>query len=392
MTITLSPHDFDTMIDRRNTGSIKWDLYGEGVLPLWVADMDFASPEPIVQALRARVDHGLFGYAFDDADLRGIVVERMSQRYSWDINPKDIAFLPNLVSALNVAARAYAEPGEGVLMQTPAYPPFLSAPKNGGREVVTADLALTYDGAIMRYDIDFDALEAAITPQTRLFLFCNPHNPVGRAWKRAELERLAYICLRHDLIICADEIHSDLLLDKVQHIPIASLSPEVAARTITLISPSKTFNMPTLGVAFAIAQNEDVLNRFKQAAEGIVPHPGALGITAAKAAYSNCQSWVDMLLPYLRDNRDFVVNYVQRRFPKVKITRPEATYLVWMDWREAGLPDAPFKFFLENAKVAFADGVQFGPAGEGFVRMNVASPRSMLQEALERMRAAVERL
>jgi cysteine-S-conjugate beta-lyase len=391
MTTTTTPYDFDTPIERRSTGSAKWDWFGDA-LPLWVADMDFRSPEPILRALHERIEHGVFGYQMDSPRLRNILVERFQSRYGWTIDPKDIQFLPNLVSATNATIRAYAEPGDGVLIFTPAYPPFLSAPKNSGHESILPELVATKQGQILHYEIDFDVVEAAITPRTKVFLLCNPQNPTGRAWTRHELERLAEICLRHNLIICADEIHCDLLADGTQHIPFATLSPEVAARTITLMAPSKTFNIPTLHLGFAVAQNPELLARFQATTKEIVPSPGAIGFIAAEAAYAECQDWLDALLVYLEGNRNFLVHYVQEHFPQVSITRPEATYLAWMDWRAAGLPDSPFKFFLEQAKVAFADGLQFGQVGEGFVRVNYACPRSTLTEALERTRAAVANL
>jgi len=390
MTTTIfTPFDFDTVIERRSTGSAKWSQYGDA-LPLWVADMDFRSPEPILRALHERIDHGVFGYQMDSPRLRDILVERLETRYGWTIMPKDIQFVPNLVSATNAVIRAYAEPGDGVLILTPAYPPFLSAPKNSGHQGILPELVATQQGQILHYEIDFDAFEAVITPDTKVFLLCSPHNPTGRVWTRRELERLAEICLRHDLIICADEIHCDLLAEGRQHIPFATLSPEVAARTITLMSPSKTFNIPTLHFAFAVAQNPEVLARFQATTKEIVPSPGAIGFTAAEAAYAECQDWLDALLVYLEGNRNYLIHYVQEHFPQVKITRPEATYLAWMDWRAVGLPDSPFKFFLERAEVAFGDGAQFGQVGEGFVRVNYACPRATLTEALERVRAAVK--
>ena len=391
MTTTTSPYDFDTYIERRDTGSGKWDKYGD-VLPLWVADTDFRCPEPILRAIHERVNHGIFGYQMDAPHLRDILVERMATRYNWTIEAKDIMFLPNLVSALNVAARAYAEPGEGVLMNSPIYPPFISAPKNGGREAIFAELAQVQQGQIIRYEIDFDRLEAAVTPNAKLFLLCNPHNPVGRVYEKWELEKLADFCMRHNLIICSDDIHCDLLFDGYRHQPIAALAPEVAARTITLMAPSKTFNMPTLGFAFAIAQNENILKRFQTASDGIMSHPGAIGYTAAEAAYSQCQDYLDALMVYLEGNRNYLIRYIEDHFPEVTITRPEGTFLAWSDWGALNLPESPFKFFLEKAKVAYNDGAAFGQPGEGFLRINFACPRATLTEALERTRAAVESL
>ncbi len=383
--------NFDEIFERRGTGSIKWSFYDPDVIPLWVADTDFRSPEPIIRALKERAEHGFFGYEFDSKPVREILVGRMKSRYNWEIPTESIYFLPNLVSALNFVSSGFTEPGDDVIMQTPAYPPFLGAPGNSGRNAVTADLILSQEGSIIRYDMDFAAFEAAITPRTKVFLLCNPHNPVGRMWTREELEKIAEICLRHDLLVCSDEIHCELIMDAGRkHIPFATLSPEIAARTITLMSPSKTFNLPTVEFAFGIITNPDLYKRLEKATAGFLPHPGGLAFAAAQAAYTECEDWVAELLPYMRANRDYVIDYVQQHFPQVTITCPEATYLGWMDWRKAGIGDKPYDFFLEKARVAFSDGAIFGKAGEGFLRINLGTPRSNLTEALERMRAAIE--
>lgn len=384
------PYNFDSQIERRDTGSIKWGMYDADVLPAWVADMDFRSPEPIIDALQARVEHGIFGYQFDSPTVREVIAQRLAKRYHWNIQNADMTFLPNLVSALNFSCLAYAEPGDEVLTLTPMYPPFLVAPVNGQRILKTVDLTITRDGQLMRYEIDFDAFEAAITPRTKIFMHCNPHNPVGRAWSREEQEKLAEICLRHNLIIISDEIHCDLLLEGQQHIPMANLSPEVAAQTLTLMAPSKTFNLPTLGFGFAVAQNPELLKRFTTVSGWYLPHPGALAFAAAKAAYTHCDDWLADLLVYLKGNRDYLVQYAAEHFPQIPITSPEATYLGWLDFRALNLPEGPYKFFLDKARVALNDGAPFGKAGEGFLRLNFGTPRSMLTSALDRMSAALE--
>ncbi|MEZ4668057.1 MAG: PatB family C-S lyase [Anaerolineae bacterium] len=387
------PTNFDENIERLGSGAIKWDLYDPDVLPAWVADMDFRSPEPILKALRERVEHGVFGYHFDDPKLRDLLTRRMANKFGWRVKPSDFQFTPNLVSVLNFVSEAFTDPGDNVIMSTPVYMPFLSAPGNSGRVANMVDLAVTRDGQKMRYEMDFDAFEAAINPRTKVFLLCNPHNPVGRLWSKAELEKLAEICLRHNIIIAADEIHCDLMMEGQQHIPFASLSPEVAERTITLMSPSKTYNMPTLGIAYVVAQNETIYKTFEKSIEGFMPHVGSMGWAAAYAAYAECQPWVDELLTYLRANRDFMVDYMQKHLPQVPYTVPEATYLGWMDWRALNLPgESPFKFFLEKARVAFVDGAAFGEAGKGFTRINYATQRERLHEILERVRRVVEDL
>ena len=385
--------NFDEFIERLGSGSITWDMYDPDVLPAWVADTDFRSPEPILRALQGRVDHAVFGYHFDDPKLRDLLTRRMATQYGWQVKPADFQFTPNLVSVLNFVSQAFTEPGDEVLMTTPVYPPFLSAPGNSGRVAKLVDLALRRDGQQMRYEIDFDAFEAAITPRTKVFLLCNPHNPVGRLWSKADLERLAEICLRHNLIIASDEIHCDLMMEGQQHVPMASLAPEVADRTITLMSPSKTYNTPTLGLAYVVAQNETIYKTFAKSIEGFMPHVGTMGWAGAYAAYAECQPWVDELLPYLRGNRDFMVEYMREHLPQVPYTCPEATYLGWLDWRALNLPgDSPFQFFLEKARVAFVDGAYFGEAGKGFTRINYATQRERLHEILERVRRVIEDL
>lgn len=382
-------YNFDDPVDRRGTDSIKWRQYGDNVLPLWVADMDFVSPQPVLEALHRRVEHGIFGYGDAPAELRAAICERLARLYGWKVSPSELLFLPGLVCGLNLVCRAIGILGDDVLMQTPVYPPFLTAPINGGRTIVSTMLQQNGDGG--RYEIDFDAFAQAITPNTSLFLLCNPHNPVGRVYERWELEQMAEVCLRHNILICSDEIHCDLVYQGHRHIPIASLSPEIAGRCITLMAPSKTFNLPGLGCAFAVVQNPEIMKRLQSASAGIVPHVNVFGYVAALAAYREGQPWLDEVLAYLTANRDYLVDYVRRHLPNVAITKPEGTYLAWLDCRQAGISGNPFRFFLEKAKVALVDGAIFGPGGEGFVRLNFACTRATLSEALARMREAVER-
>ncbi len=391
-------YNFDTPIDRHGF-SAKWDFVPSNVIPMWVADMDFRSPEPVIQAMHARVEHGTFGYDFDSPALRETLVERMASRYGWQVKADEIFFLPGLAYSLGVMCQLTGEPGTGVLMQTPVYHPFLVAPPNNKQFVQAAELVCVHENGRVRYEIDFDAFEHAITPETSLFLMCNPHNPVGRMWTRAELERMAEICLRHDLYICSDEIHCDLLMDGRSHTPIASLSPEVADRTITMMAPSKTFNLPGLGLGFAIIQNADLLNKLRgMGMRHEIAHVTAMGLTAALAAYRDGQAWLDELLPYLRENRDTLTDYFAEHFPQIGITSPEATYLAWMDIRDANipantkdLPGAVNEFFLNQAQVALQEGKIFGQGGAGFLRLNYGCTRATLLEALERMRLVLDR-
>lgn len=389
----MTHYDFDQVIDRRGGDSIKWLQYGPDVLPLWVADMDFASPQPVIEALHRRVDHGIFGYPpvfglpNELPELRQILIERLERLYAWQVQPEEILFLPGVVTAFNLACHALAVPGGGVLVQVPVYPPFLSAAQNAGMVRQENQLLRQPDGS---YEIDWDDFQAAITDQTRLFILCNPHNPVGRVFRRQELERMAEICLRRGVIICSDEIHCDLIYPPHRHIPIATLAPEVARQTITLMAPSKTFNIAGLQCSFAIIQDAELRNRFRHAGQGLVSWVNVLGLTAALAAYRYGDEWLAQLLPYLQANRDFLFDYVRQNLPGLSMAKPEGTYLAWLDCRQAGLQANPYDFFLQRARLALNNGATFGNGGQGFVRLNFGCPRSTLTQALERMRDALQ--
>jgi len=383
-------YNFDDPIVRAGSDSGKWRTYGDEVIPMWVADMDFRSPEPILNALHSRVDHGVFGYGGESQRLQEVIAERMANLHGWQIKPEDVVLLPGLVCGLNVVSRAIGKPGDGVVVNTPVYPPFLTAPVNQDRLLQMAPLALETTGQKMRYSMDSAAFEAALQPNSELFILCNPHNPVGRAYTKEELTSIAEICERQNLVICSDEIHCDLLLGGTKHLPIAALDPQIADRTITLVAPSKTFNIPGLGCSAAIITNAELRQKVNKAASGIVPHVNILGISAAIAAYTECNEWLDGLNAYLTANRDFVVNFVTEQMPRVRVTAPEATYLAWLDCNEAGLEGNPYDFFLKEAKVALNDGARFGDEGKNFVRLNFGTTRALLEEGLTRMRDAMD--
>lgn len=376
---------FQDPVDRRGTHAFKWDRYrDQDILPMWVADMDFTSPPAVMEALHQRVDHGVFGYTGAPPELTEVLIERMARLYNWNIDPEWLVWLPGLVCGLNVTTRAVGAPGDAVLTTAPIYPPFLSAPKNQDRDLITVPMH-NING---RWELDFDELEAAITDRTQLFILCNPHNPLGRVFTRQELTRLAALCEKHDIVICSDEIHCDLILDGDKtHIPTASLTPEIADRTITLMAPSKTFNLPGLGLSFAVIPNAKLRAAFKKTMVGIVPHPNLFGYTAALAAYQHGQEWLDDLRQYLRVNRDRVFEAVGG-MPRLHTAHVEATYLAWIDARELDT-DNPYDFF-ETAGVGLSDGKDF--AGDGFVRLNFGCHRNLLETALERMRQAVLKL
>ena len=380
---------FDEIIERRASGCEKWNHYPEDVLPMWVADMDFRTAPAISQALHQRVEHGVFGYAQPSAALAEAICSRLCRRYAWAVTPEQIVYYPGVVTGFNIAVRALSEPGAGIVIQTPVYPPILKAPETCLRTVQFAQLAPAYHGNTIRYEIDFDAFEAAITDDTGVLLMCNPHNPSGRTFTRAELARIAEICERRDIVIVCDEIWSDLTLGDAEHIPIASLAPEIAARTVTLMAPSKTFNLPGLGFSFGVIANEAVRKRVQQAGAGILPPTNVMGAAAAFAAYTECDDWLGDLRGYLTANRDAMVAYLAEHMPQLRTTVPEASYLAWIDCREAGIDGSPYAFFLEHAKVGLNDGAAFGPGGEGFVRMNMACPRVTLLEGLEHMQYAL---
>jgi cystathionine beta-lyase len=376
----------DQIVDRCAVEGAKWHRYAEDVLPLWVADMDFRAPDPVIQALRERVEHGVYGYPGELPELRPVVVERIERLYDWRVSPESLVFLPGIVTGFNLAIRALTFPGDGVLAQTPVYYPILHAPGNHGCTLDEMELTLEQSGS---YSIDYDSFEVAITDRTRVFVLCNPHNPVGRVYRRDELERMAEVCLRHDMVICSDEIHCDLLFPGYQHLPIATLSPEIAERTITLMAPSKTYNIAGLQCSVAIIENSDLRKRFLDARGGLVSWVGSMAQAAALAAYRDGQPWLDGVLRYLESNLDCLCDYVATELPGVTMCRPEGTYLAWLDCREATLPSNPHEFFLEQAKVAMNDGTTFGKGGEGFVRLNFACCRAVLLEALQRMRNAL---
>ncbi len=383
-------YNFDELIDRCGTDSAKWKFYGEDVLPMWVADMDFRSPQPIIEALHGRISHGVFGYCMPDDELIAVICDRMQRLYNWQVQPDEIIFLPGVVTAFNVVCRGLVDPDCGVLIQPPVYPPFHAAPANHAQILQMADLTLITEGRHVRYEIDFDAFEAAITPETQLFLLCHPHNPTGQTFSTETLTRLAEICARHNITICSDEIHCDLLLDGCQHTPTAAISPDIAANTVTLMAPSKTFNVPGLGCSFAIVQNEAFKKRLEAARAGIVPYNNILGYTAALAAYRYGDEWLSEALAYITANRNVMMAYLEEHLPTIRHTVPEATYLMWLDCRDAGIDGNPHKFFLEKAKVALNDGANFGQPGEGFVRFNFATPRARMMQALEQMRDALQ--
>ena len=377
--------DFDSVIDRTGTESSKWRKYGgRDVLPLWVADMDFRAPPVVIEALQQRVAHGIFGYGTALPSFTRSVVDYCSRQYNWTVDESWIIPLPGVVTGLNLSAAAFGEKGDAILTCTPIYPRFLSVAANHGQETIAVPLARGSNG---RYAFDWPRLKQALTPRTRQFFLCNPHNPVSRAFSRSELEHVAAFCLEHDLVLISDEIHCDLILDEVDHIPVATISPEIAARTVTLMAPSKTYNIPGLVCSFVIIPDLILRQRFVRARAGLVPKVNVLGYTACEAALRHGGPWRQALLQYLRRNRDFVADCLAAELPGVTMTPCEATYLAWLDVSALELeqPDRTF----EQHGVGLDDGRQYGaPAGK-FVRLNFGCPHSILAKALLRMKQAV---
>ena len=371
---------FDQPIDRRDSDAIKWRKYaGRDILPLWVADMDFAAPPAVLEALQRRIGHGVFGYGGALPSLTESVLTHLEDEYAWAVSAESIVWLPGLVTGLNVACRAVE--GE-VLTAAPIYPPFLSAPRFSGRVLNRAELACT-EG---HWHWDKIALKSALTAATRLFLLCHPHNPVGRCWNRSELLELADFAEENDLVVCSDEIHCGLILDAdKRHIPFASLSPAAAKRSITLMAPSKTYNIPGLGCAFAVIPDAALRRRFLHVMEGIVPHVNVLGLAACEAAYRDCADWHRELIAYLITNRD-LVNAAVNAEKRVKMSHVEATYLAWIDVRQLGLANPAAHF--EAHGLGLSDGTDFG--APGWLRLNFGCARQTLIEALRRFAKACQ--
>ncbi|MEW6502344.1 MAG: PatB family C-S lyase [Chloroflexota bacterium] len=380
--------DFDMVIDRRNSDSIKWHYFAEDVLPMWVADMDFAAAPIILEALNQRVSHGIFGYPAELKGLREAILTWLEKRYGWKVKAEDLIFLPGVVVGFNLVTQALCADQRGVVIQTPVYPPFLSVGQNAGVPLLSSKLTVQ---CTHHYEVDFDSFKRSLDQNAGMFLLCNPHNPVGRVFSRLELEQMAEECLKRDVVICSDEIHCDLVYEGKRHIPIASLDDEIAQKTVTLMAPSKTFNIPGLEFSFAVVPNPQLRQKIHQARRGLVGGVNLMGMTAARAAYQHGEEWLEQLIAYLQANRDWLYHTVHKSMKDVGMPLPEGTYLAWLDFSQTAIGNDPFAFFLNKAKVGLNDGRAFGNGGEGHVRLNFGCPRSLLQEGVHRMIAALEK-
>lgn len=384
------PYNFDDLPSRRTSPFInKWTLYPKDVLPLWVADMDFPVAPPIQRALHSQVEHGVLGYEDPSRALYEIVAVRMKKLYGWEVDPNHIVYTVGVNNGYNIAARILCSKDKGCFIQTPVFNEFLYVSRKTGARLREAPLAKKVEGNRIRYEVDFDAFEQSAR-KSAMFLLCHPHNPTGLVFSRAELKRMAEICLENNVIIVSDEIHSELILDGTKFVPMAGLSREVAQHTITLISASKAYNVAGLACAFAIIPDEGIRTQFQAALDGMSLEVSAPGLTAARVAYSGgADDWRKALLKYLKGNRDVVLDYVERNLPGVRVTKPEATCLAWLDCSELKLEPSPYEFFLTRGKVALSDGGKFGKGNEQFVRLNFGTSRRFVEQGLARMKQAL---
>ncbi|MGI5839823.1 MAG: MalY/PatB family protein [bacterium] len=395
-------YNFDQLIDRKNTGSTKWDmneqLFGtDDVLDMWVADMDFPCPEPVVKAIQERAKHPVFGYTFPPASLYEAIVDRMKRYYNWEIKKEWIVYTTGIVSGVHSAVKAVSMPGDQIILQPPVYYPFYSAIKDNGCHVVANNLK--FDGE--RYEMDFDNLESLFKPSTsfpvtvpriRGIILCHPHNPVGRVWTKDELTKLAEICGKNNCVVISDEIHCDLLMKGVKHYPTATLSKEIELNTITFMSASKTFNIAGLPASVGIIPDPVLRAKFTAARAG-QSGINIFGLVAMEAAFRYGDEYVEQLQEYIDANMKYFIDYVEKNIPPLKVVDPEGTYLGWVDMRGLGLSDAELhEFMIKKAKLALDDGFIFGTGGSGFQRFNLACPRAVVQEALSRLEKAVKEL
>ena len=398
-------YDFGQALPLYGSGSMKYDYFKPDTLPMWVADMDFAVADEILNALKERLELPSFAYNIQPPDLAEIICERMQRMYQWDVSPEQIVFDPGVINGFNTALRMTARRGGMFLLPTPAYPPMLHASGGINQLAKTVPMAMTCQGTTIYYTFDMDALEAAVDPSVHSFMHCNPHNPTGRVFSREELSELAAFCERHDLLTISDEIHCDIVYGEGQHVPIASLSSEISARTVTLMSASKSYNLPALRCSYAIIQNESLRQRYIDAKQNLVSAPNVMGLLALRAAYRDADSWLWQVLDYLEGNRDYLVRFIAEYLPELNMSIPEGTYLAWMDASQMmddaaplsaadfpddvaedvlqWMPDAINAYFLKQTGVALNNGAAF--EAPGFVRMNFAVPRSQLTVALQRM-------
>ena len=386
-------YKFDHKINRENSNSVKYDLrrkvFGsQDVLPMWVADMDFETPEFIRKAVKERSEHEVYGYSYKPESYYKSIVNWLSEQHNWDIHSKDLTFSPGVVPGLVLSVLAFSQPGDKIIVQPPVYFPFFSTIKDNGRQIIHNNL-ISKEG---QYSMDFEDLESQIDSRTSMIIISNPHNPIGRAWTKEELEKLVNICEKNEILIISDEIHSDLVFSPNKHIPIASISEKAKNRSITFMSPSKTFNVAGLSSSFAIIPNRKLKRIYNSYLESYHLYLGNIfGTVATEAAYTYGKEWVLEMKEYLTSNIDLAVNFIQQNLPQIKLRKPEATYLLWLDFSSLELSDKALnQFLIKKAKLGLNQGIVFGNGGAGFMRMNVACPKTTLQKALKQLKEAFE--
>ncbi|WP_164216531.1 MalY/PatB family protein [Virgibacillus sp. YIM 98842] len=383
---------FSELHDRKNTRSVKWDMLEpvfqtSDILPMWVADMDFKAPEAVNNALIKRAEHGIYGYTIIDDDVESAIINWLKHRHQWEIDQKWLTFSPGVVTSLHMAIQAFTEPNDKVLVQTPVYGPFYKVTESHERELVKNKL-IYKDGY---YSIDFQDFEKKLKSGVKAFILCSPHNPVGRVWKKEELEEMARLCLKYDVLIISDEIHADLVLPGNKHIPIASLSEEIAENTITMMAPSKTFNLAGLQASFIVTKNKDLRLKLNEHLGKQGFHMlNTMGNAAIEAAYKHGGDWLDELLSVINDNKNYVIDTFAKNTPELKVVNPEGTYLLWIDCSGLNMDNKELKkFMIEKAKVGLNAGIEYGEEGDQFMRMNLGCPKAMVEEGVKRIIGAV---
>jgi cystathionine beta-lyase len=396
-------YDFDTICDRSKTDCVKWGavktMFGrEDIIPMWVADMDFPTAPPIVEALQKRAGHPFYSYTMTSPSLTGAVVDRVKHKFNWKIEPEWVVYTPGVVPALHIAVMSLTHPGDEIILQEPVYYPFFGVVTGSGCQIAHNNLKFTG----RQYKMDYNDLENKfrVKPGSRpdhsrakAMILCNPQNPIGRVWSREELQKMGEIVIGHGAVVISDEIHCELLYKGFKHTPFASISEEFAQNSIVCMAPSKTFNLPGLQASSIIIPNKKLRDNFTDAQAGIVHGLNIFGLTAMEAAYRHGDEWQEQLLGYLQGNLEFTMDYFKERIPRIKVIKPQGTYLLWLDCRALRLDDPALrKFMREKARVGFDDGFVFGAGGSGFERMNIACPRPLLKEALGRIEKAVKAL
>lgn len=380
----MSLYNFDKVIERKNTSSLKYDGVNDRFgandifLPMWVADMDFQAPSYIQDVLKKRIEHGIYGYPYTNENLFKSVLKWINSKYDWNLTEKNMTLSPTVVISLAAAVEAFSNEGDEVIIQTPVYGPFYSVIKDQNR-VIAENPLINNDGY---YTMDLEHFESIITPKTKVLLLCSPHNPVGRVWKKEELEKLANICLKHDIKIISDEIHSDIIYSK--HTPIAKLSKEISMQSMIFNSPGKTFNLSGLYISYAYTENLKMLEAFNDVLQKHMSSIGnILSLEAFEVAYDGAETWTSELTSYLQSNIDFAIDYLNKHLPDIKVCKPEGTYLLWLDCRALGLSHEDiFNKLIKKGKIVLNSGLDFGKNGEGFFRLNVALPKSLLEKGL----------